>query len=362
MEVHGNRYDYSKTNYIRARANLIVTCREHGDFEILASSHLSGANCLDCVNQYQRLGKKISWNTESWIEKAREVHGDTFIYSETIYIDAKTKVTILCPKHGFFELLPRHHIGRRTGCPICGGTQKMTTEEFIAASKSVHGDYYNYENTIYTNAKQKVVISCEEHGQFSITPSDHLYGQRSGCQSCAGNRALSSNEWIELANKIHDNIYEYKNQEWRSNNYIEVVCRIHGAWKVLVSNHIYRGSGCPICRPHGFNPQLPGYYYVNEITNNDGDRIYYKGGISNNFINRIKQLAAGLPEGMRIRNLESLYFMDGSKAQTLEKELLSIKEIRAPKRDFDGGSELFIENPLDHCLRKEIIELRRSVV
>ncbi len=348
INVHGDRYDYSKTNYVGARKKLIVTCVEHGDFEILASTHLRGANCPDCVNQYQRLGKKISWTTDSWISKSRELHGDSYIYSETNYVDAKTKVRILCPSHGLFQVLPRHHIGRRIGCPTCGGTEKMTTESFISASKVVHGEMFDYSQTRYENAKSKVKLICPIHGEFQITPSDHLYGQKSGCQSCSGNRPLTEIEWIEKANDIHDSAYDYEHgQDWGTTRYITVNCRTHGPWRVLVSNHIYRESGCPICSPKGYNQNLPGYYYVNAIKNLNGDVIFYKGGISNNYLNRLKELESGLPEGMSIINLESIYFQDGKAAMELEKQLLSIDEIRAPKREFNGGTELFLKNPLE---------------
>ena len=98
----------------------------------------------------------------------------------------------------------------------------------------------------------------------------------------------------------------------------------------------------------GFQPHLPGYYYVNEIINSMGDRIFFKGGISRDWKHRLVELSKGLPEGLTIRNIETKYFERGQKAWDLEKELLKIKSIRAPKRDFDGGTELFLVNPLNY--------------
>ncbi len=50
IEVHGDRYLYHNTNYVTAKEKLIITCPIHGDFEQLASGHLSGYGCSKCTN------------------------------------------------------------------------------------------------------------------------------------------------------------------------------------------------------------------------------------------------------------------------------------------------------------------------
>lgn len=46
---HGDRYDYSKTKYISSNQDVVITCREHGDFTQSARSHLYGNNgCEVC--------------------------------------------------------------------------------------------------------------------------------------------------------------------------------------------------------------------------------------------------------------------------------------------------------------------------
>lgn len=45
---HGDTYDYSKTEYKFAHDKVIITCREHGEFEQVASSHASGKGCPQC--------------------------------------------------------------------------------------------------------------------------------------------------------------------------------------------------------------------------------------------------------------------------------------------------------------------------
>jgi Zn finger protein HypA/HybF involved in hydrogenase expression len=109
------------------------------------------------------------------------------------------------------------------------------------------------------------------------------------------------------------------------------------------------GKGCPACASTGFQPHLPGYYYVNEILNGSGDRILFKGGISGDWEKRLGDLGRGLPDGLTIRNVEAIRFDLGRDAQDLETRLLRAESIRAPARDFHGGHELFMSNPLDYA-------------
>jgi hypothetical protein len=48
-EVHGDQYDYSRTEYIRALDNVTIICPEHGEFQQIAVSHLRGRGCPTCA-------------------------------------------------------------------------------------------------------------------------------------------------------------------------------------------------------------------------------------------------------------------------------------------------------------------------
>lgn len=52
----------------------------------------------------------------------------------------------------------------------------VTTESFIQKSKKVHGDTYGYLKVKYTNSKSKVKIDCVKHGIFEQKPTHHLQG------------------------------------------------------------------------------------------------------------------------------------------------------------------------------------------
>lgn len=48
IEKHGNKYDYSKTNYILSRQKVIIICPIHGEFLQTPNDHLNGCGCPEC--------------------------------------------------------------------------------------------------------------------------------------------------------------------------------------------------------------------------------------------------------------------------------------------------------------------------
>ena len=120
--------------------------------------------------------------TEEFITKAREVHGDKYDYSKTVYNGAKSDVVITCPTHGDFTIKPYNHLAG-TGCAECV-RKKWTTERFIEEARKVHGDKYDYSKTVYKGTRVKVcMISHEkdkygnEIGEVWQYPESHLAGQ-----------------------------------------------------------------------------------------------------------------------------------------------------------------------------------------
>ena len=110
-------YTTNKTVYTGITNSVILTCPKHGDFSILASTLIyHHGYCPDCAIESYTLTK------EDFIRKAREVHGWKYDYSEVNYINYKTPITIICPKHGKFEQLPGNHL-KGCKCPECAREQ-----------------------------------------------------------------------------------------------------------------------------------------------------------------------------------------------------------------------------------------------
>ena len=111
---HPGKYDYSLVKYIGSKTKVKIICKKCNNiFEQIASTHLDGRGCTKCANDKQ------SSNNEDFISKANIVHPGKYDYSLVEYINAKTKVKIICKKcNSVFLQLPHSHFSGR-GCPKC---------------------------------------------------------------------------------------------------------------------------------------------------------------------------------------------------------------------------------------------------
>ena len=103
IKIHGDKYNYSKVEYINARSNIIIICKIHGEFNQVARNHLSNSGCKECA-----IDKKKS-SLIAFIEKSNITHNYKYNYSNVHYINAHTKVIIICPIHGKFMQTPHNH-------------------------------------------------------------------------------------------------------------------------------------------------------------------------------------------------------------------------------------------------------------
>lgn len=182
--------------------------------------------------------------TEEFIADARKVHGDTYDYSKVSYLSAKSKVCIICRDHGEFWQSPNNHLFGR-GCPICAGNQRLSSNEFVAKAKSVHGEKYDYSKVSYSSAQEKVCIICPEHGEFWQSPNNHLNGQ--GCPKCGGSFPLTKDDFVRISLDIHGDNYDYSKVNYVNNRRkICIVCPKHGDFWQTPGSHL-SGCGCPKC-------------------------------------------------------------------------------------------------------------------
>lgn len=132
-EVHGNKYDYSETFYTGAHNVITIICPIHGSFQQKAYSHVQGCGCLECAGV-----KKLT--TKEFIEKSQKVHGEKYDYSLVNYVNAHSKVNIICPVHGVFQQIPSSHWYLQQGCPICALSKQTSRgeKEVCAYIKSIY--------------------------------------------------------------------------------------------------------------------------------------------------------------------------------------------------------------------------------
>lgn len=155
--IHGDKYSYSKVDYVNSATLVDITCHKHKDFVQSPTSHLMGRGCPKCGNNKNR--KRRTKTEGRFIAEARAIHGDKYDYSKIKYVKNSVKITITCILHGDFIVAPDKHLAGR-GCRKCryidnGSVFINSTDDFINAAKDVHGDKYIYSESVYINHAEK---------------------------------------------------------------------------------------------------------------------------------------------------------------------------------------------------------------
>lgn len=184
---------------------------------------------------------------DDFIKRSRLIHNIFYNYID-IYKNSRTKIKINCPIHGDFLQIPYSHL-QGIGCPKCGFEKSAKSNrngKFIEQSNIIHNSYYNYDKVNYINNKGDVIITCPKHGDFKQTPQSHLKGF--GCPGCTPKKENKPNSvFIQQANKIHNDKYNYIDEYKGAHISIIINCQIHGNFKQTPNSHL-RGRGCPRCQ------------------------------------------------------------------------------------------------------------------
>lgn len=252
IELHSDSFDYSRVKYVNMITKICIICPMHGEFWQTPGNHLKGKGCKKCANNKLSILKTHS--TIEFIEKAINIYGYRFDYSKVIYINAKTKVCIICKQHGEFWQTPDNHLSGY-GCSLCGDNnsslkQRSTKEVFVQKAINIHGNKNDYSNVEYINNYTKVSVTCltDDHGEFWVTPNNHLRGK--GCPICKASKG-------ELAIK---SVLENNNIEFEQEYIIPEIVS-------LLKYDFYLPDYRTLIEFHG----IQHYQYVPHFHNNDED-------------------------------------------------------------------------------------------
>ena len=244
--LHGNVYDYSQVNYITAIVKVDVICRRHGSFKITPNGHLSGGHgCKFCGTE--KCTKASQHTHEQFIEKLKILYNGSMPFKViSDYVNNRSKITVE-DEFGIYSMTASHMMeGSRPSLL----TAIDKTSNAIARFRKKHGEKYIYDDFKYVKAQQKSRMDCALHGSFYLAPDTHLQGV--GCAACGKisskiNQTSTKEEFVEKANKIHKNFYNYEDVVYeKANKHIFVRCYQHGEFKITPNNHT-RGKGCPKC-------------------------------------------------------------------------------------------------------------------
>lgn len=186
--IHGDKYNYSKTEYVNKSTKVCITCPVHGDFWQTPHAHtVKNSGCPKCGNSLKK-------TTEEFIKDAREKHGSKYDYRKVEYVDANNYVLIICPEHGEFKQTPHKHLCGR-GCPKCANMKRaqgraLSHEEHVATIAKVNPDVEILE--MIANATTPVLCRSRICGhEWRATPHDLKNGH--SCPKCADYGFLAHN-------------------------------------------------------------------------------------------------------------------------------------------------------------------------
>ena len=249
-EVHGDRYDYSKVEYVDNKSKVCIICPEHGEFWQSPANHLKGHRCKECATEI--ISAKLRfWTEEKCYEEAsRYTEMKSF---RTMSADAYNAAL----RHNWLKNYTWLTYSIDVSKPK-KKRQSYTQEEIIEKIRSIFGTRYSYEKVVYKAMKIPVTLVCHEkdengieHGEFSIRP-DNIISGKQGCPKCYNDRRSRLQrkpieEFIEKASLVHNGLYEYYKVDYiNGKTKVCIVCPTHGDFWQTPSAHL-NGHGCPFC-------------------------------------------------------------------------------------------------------------------
>ena len=214
--------------------------------------------------------------TEEFIRRANLVHGNKYLYHKTEYVGQNSKVTITCRDHGDFVQSPAHHISRRQGCSKCADLHRWDNREkinytiFVNKCSILHNYKYSYPEQLINGNKTMVEIICSKHGSFLQIAVSHLSG--SGCPKCSFSFKKDNGSFIEKAQEIHGDKYDYSKFEYVNCKTKGIImCPIHGEFTQTPDLHLNAQCGCPRCGSGGTYSE---WYFKDENTRNEQGILY----------------------------------------------------------------------------------------
>lgn len=334
-KIHGDKYSYDQSIYVKSSLKMSIKCSRHGEFYQSPSHHLRGQGCPLCA--------KDGYTTD-FIKKAKKVHKDTYDYSKVDYRGSKQKVCIVCIIHGEFYQRPCDHLLHK-GCPLCARDRyRSNTADFIKKAKEIHKDTYDYSKVDYEAAHNKINIICPIHGEFYQTPNNHLQGK--GCLSCRYVfRRDKIIDFVQKAKEIHGDLYNYSKVDYIDTyRKVHIICKEHGPFYMRPNNHLM-GQGCPFCAISGFKMDQPAILYHIAV----GAKAY-KIGITNRTIE-----ARFTKEDRRdIKILWTIQFEEGYFAYYLEQLILEHMPLYTGPALLSSGNTELLQFPIEIEKIKEI--------
>ena len=224
-EKHGYKYQYPYlSDKVLSNDNIIIV--------------YNGIEYKQKVVKHILLGRCPEKNTpikttDEFVKESIKVWGNKYDYSLVEYKGALEKVRVIFDGIVFEQVATSHLKYAPEG--------NMNQEYFIKLAKDKWNDKYDYSLVDYKHCKSKVKIIYNDE-IYEQTPDNHLIHSPEKVL-----KRKTNEQFIKESNIVHDNKYNYKNVEYKTNQTKVVInCPIHGDFNQIPLSHL-QGSGCPNC-------------------------------------------------------------------------------------------------------------------
>lgn len=245
-EQHGDKFDYSKYEYVDAKTRSTIICPVHGEFEQTPDKHIrTKFACNGCSRElkhhpkHKDCGVKLKYDV--FVDRFISKHGDKFELIMDNYSGLfGSDISIICKEHGEIFGNPQNFLSTKYACVLCANRAMATRntqsyEYVIGQLNEKHRGRYKYpaENKeIYVNKRSKIKVICEEHGEFIKTARDHLIGQ--GCFKCRMSELVSEGKLLGG----YSDVYFENNPDKKDQKAILYYVKVGNIYKVGITTNL----------------------------------------------------------------------------------------------------------------------------
>ena len=185
---YGDRFDYSRMEYVTQKIEVTIGCPDHGWFQIKPDKHLHNkTGCPKCGANLRAINK-LETSRQHFLDNFKKRHGDR-LKLVTNYIGAKSPITVVCLEKGhMFETTPDNlNFFFEDGCTVCVNEERWqkqmkSHEDFIQVAQSKFPDL-DFTQTQYHGSDKQISFICPDHGEQKRLARSFLSSYY-GCPAC----------------------------------------------------------------------------------------------------------------------------------------------------------------------------------
>lgn len=164
VSVHGDKYCYDNFIYTGVCNSVKIICPKHGEFSLCYSNHIRGYGCRKCNQKRILTPEVISERIKLILPNIRVIEIDPLV-SKRVIVEDDNLIRYSVETGWLLK-----------GSSPTIETAIDKNKAFEILSKKIHGDRYDYSLVRYIDAVTKVSLICPDHGVFKTRPTIHLRG------------------------------------------------------------------------------------------------------------------------------------------------------------------------------------------